>query len=225
RKTAGRRVIAIDGKTIRGARTKTATAPHLIAALDHHAGVVLGQHAVAAKSNEIPAVRDLLASFDPADLRGCVITLDAMHTQADTAEAILEAGADYVFTVKANRCATRRSVVSPPQAGGTRREVLGSDGLPGAERAKGTEACQKTDGQVQAFGMVRRGTRVTWRELDCPNPNLQRMQLTSIGKAPETDARLALTVLVRPGHPSRRERRPARAVKEMSGAPKSRCTV
>lgn len=99
----GRRVIAIDGKTVRGARTATTTAPHLIAALDHATAVVLGQNAVAAKSNEIPAVRDLLATFDPADLDGCVITLDAMHTQDDTAKMILAAGAHYVLTVKANR--------------------------------------------------------------------------------------------------------------------------
>lgn len=103
RQVAGRRVIAIDGKTVRGARTSTSSAPHLIAALDHTTRVVLGQHAVAAKSNEIPAVRDLLASFDPADLHGCVITVDAMHTQDETAKTILEAGADYVFTVKGNR--------------------------------------------------------------------------------------------------------------------------
>lgn len=99
----GRRVIAIDGKTVRGARSKTRQAPHLVAAVQHGAGVVLGQKAVAAKSNEIPAVRDLLAGFDPADLHGCVITLDAMHTQNDTAQTILAAGADYVLTVKANQ--------------------------------------------------------------------------------------------------------------------------
>ncbi len=98
-----RRVIAIDGKTIRGARAREATAPHLIAALDHATGVVLGQHQVDAKSNEIPAVRDLLASFDCSDLHGCVITLDAMHTQDETAKTIIDAGADYVFTLKANR--------------------------------------------------------------------------------------------------------------------------
>lgn len=103
RQIAGRRVVAIDGKTVRGARSATTSAPHLIAAVDHATGVVLGQHQVQAKSNEIPAVRDLLASFDAADLDGCVITLDAMHTQDDTAEAIIAAGADYVFTVKANR--------------------------------------------------------------------------------------------------------------------------
>ena len=95
-----RRVIAIDGKTIRGARTRNSTAPHLVAAYDHSHGVVLGQLAVAAKSNEIPAVRTLLASFD---LAGVVVTVDAMHTQSDTAQLIVEAGGDYVFTVKANQ--------------------------------------------------------------------------------------------------------------------------
>jgi hypothetical protein len=53
RLVAGRRVIAIDGKTVRGARAGTAAAPHLVAAFDHAAGVVLGQVAVAAKTNEL----------------------------------------------------------------------------------------------------------------------------------------------------------------------------
>jgi predicted transposase YbfD/YdcC len=95
-----RRVIAIDGKTVRGARTRTETAPHLVAALDQATGAVLGQLAIDVKSNEIPAVPDLLACFD---LTGAVITVDALHTQVDTATAITTAGADYVFTVKKNQ--------------------------------------------------------------------------------------------------------------------------
>lgn len=66
-------------------------------------GVTLGQRAIDATSNEILAVRDLLAGFEPADLPGCVITVDAMHTQTTTATTISEAGADYVCTVKANQ--------------------------------------------------------------------------------------------------------------------------
>jgi len=93
-------VIAIDGKSIRGARTNDTTAPHLVAAYDHRHGVVLGQLAVAAKSNEIPAVRTLLAGFD---LAGVVVTVDAMHTQTDTAQLIVDGGGDYVFTVKKNQ--------------------------------------------------------------------------------------------------------------------------
>ncbi len=95
-----RRVIAIDGKTVRGARRAERAAPHLVSAFDHATGTVLGQLAVAAKSNEIPAVRTLLASFDLTD---AVVTVDAMHTQTDTARLIVEAGGDYVFTVKGNQ--------------------------------------------------------------------------------------------------------------------------
>ncbi|MFJ3933450.1 ISAs1 family transposase [Streptomyces sp. NPDC090029] len=97
---AGRRVIAIDGKTVRGARGGSSQAPHLVAALAHGSGAVLGQVAVREKSNEIPAARDLLAALD---LDGVVITMDAMHTQHDTATLVTKAGGDYVPTVKANQ--------------------------------------------------------------------------------------------------------------------------
>src|SRR5690242_13195592 len=72
----GRLVIAIDGKTVRGAKNKDRKAPHLVAALAHGIGAVPGQVAVDAKTNEIPAVRDLLKAF--TDLAGVVITIDAL---------------------------------------------------------------------------------------------------------------------------------------------------
>jgi hypothetical protein len=53
RVAGGHRVIAIDGKTVRGARTATTAAPHLVSAYDHTSGTVLGQLATSAKSNEI----------------------------------------------------------------------------------------------------------------------------------------------------------------------------
>ncbi len=96
----GRWVIAIDGKTVRGARAGARVAPHLVAALDHTMGVVLGQVQVAAKSNEIPALRTLLEAFD---LVGAVVTADAMHTQITTAQYVIGRGGHYVFTVKANQ--------------------------------------------------------------------------------------------------------------------------
>ena len=65
----GRRVIAVEDETMRGARTGDNPAPHLLAALDRAAGTVLTQRRVADKSNEIPALRDLLA---PLDLDGAV---------------------------------------------------------------------------------------------------------------------------------------------------------
>ena len=99
-RAGGRLVIAIDGKTVRGARNKEGKAPHLIAALAHGIGAVLGQVAVDAKPDEIPAVRELLKAF--TSLAGAVITIDAMHTQSDTAQAITGRQADYVMTVKGN---------------------------------------------------------------------------------------------------------------------------
>ena len=112
--SGGRLVIAIDGKTVRGARSKTGKAPHLVAALAHGIGAVLGQVAVEEKSNEIPAVRELLKAF--ADLAGAVFTIDAMHTQHDTAQAILARQADYVMTVKANMPALYRQLKKLPWA-------------------------------------------------------------------------------------------------------------
>jgi predicted transposase YbfD/YdcC len=110
----GRLVIAVDGKTVRGAKNKNGKVPHLVAALAHGIGVVLGQVAVAEKSNEIPAVRELLKAF--TSLAGAVLTIDAMHTQHDTAQAILGRGADYVMTVKANMPTLYRQLRKLPWA-------------------------------------------------------------------------------------------------------------
>jgi hypothetical protein len=99
-RAGGRLVIAIDGKTVRGAKSKGGKAPHLVAALAHGIGAVPGQVAADEKPNEIPAVRELLKAF--ADVAGAVFTIDAMHTQTDTAKVILARRADYVMTVKAN---------------------------------------------------------------------------------------------------------------------------
>ena len=75
-RAGGRLVIAVDGKAVRGAKGRDGKAPHLVAALAHSIGTVLGQVAVDAKSNEIPAVRDLLKAF--ASLAGAVVTIDAL---------------------------------------------------------------------------------------------------------------------------------------------------
>jgi DDE_Tnp_1-associated len=96
----GRLVIAVDGEAVRGARNREEKAPHLVAALARGIGAVLGRVAVDAKSDEIPAVRELLKAF--TDLAGAVITVGALHTQSDTAQAITGRRADYVMTVKAD---------------------------------------------------------------------------------------------------------------------------
>jgi predicted transposase YbfD/YdcC len=113
-RAGGRLVIAVDGKAVRGAKGSDGKAPHLVAALAHGIGAVLGQVAVTAKSNEIPAVRELLKAF--ADLAGAVITIDALHTQGDTAQVILARHADYVMTVKGNMPTLFRQLKKLPWA-------------------------------------------------------------------------------------------------------------
>lgn len=100
--TVSGEVVAIDGKTLRGS-FDTATeqnALHLVSAWATEARLVLGQVAVDAKSNEITAIPLLLELLD---LKGCIVTLDAMGCQKDLAAAIREQEADYVLTVKDNQ--------------------------------------------------------------------------------------------------------------------------
>ncbi|MEX5637824.1 ISAs1 family transposase [Parafrankia sp. FMc2] len=87
-----RRRVAVDGKTVRGSRTSDNPGRHLLAALDHHTGVVLGQVAVDAKTNEIPALPVLLADLD---LTGVIVTADALHTQTETTRWLVGRGAHY----------------------------------------------------------------------------------------------------------------------------------
>lgn len=76
-----RRVIAVDGKTVRGSGGDGEGTRHLLAALDHAHAVVLGQAEVGAKTNEIPMFSVLLNRIDVKD---AVITADAMHASAAT---------------------------------------------------------------------------------------------------------------------------------------------
>lgn len=105
------RIIAADGKTVRGAVTTDGHRPHLLSAMDHDRGVVIGQVEVGAKTNEIPMLTELL---DPIDIAGSVITIDAMHTQKTTATYIVERGAHFVMTVKNNQRTLYRALKALP---------------------------------------------------------------------------------------------------------------
>ena len=87
-------------KTSRRSGGVDATAPHLVSAFAAGAGLVLGQRAMAEKSNGIAAIRELLSTLAPA---GCTVAIDAMGTQTAIAEAIQNRGADYVPAVKDNQ--------------------------------------------------------------------------------------------------------------------------
>ena len=95
-------VIAIDGKTSRRThdRGKDRKPLHLVSAFATRQRLVLGQQATAEKSNEITAIPLLL---DRLLLTGAIVTIDAMGTQIEIAEKIIEKGGDYCLALKANR--------------------------------------------------------------------------------------------------------------------------
>ncbi len=95
-----RRAIAVDGKTLRGSGHGGDGSRHLLAALDHAHGVVLGQVDVGAKTNEIPL---FTALCDGLDIQDAVITADALHAQREHARYLARRGAHYVITVKRNQ--------------------------------------------------------------------------------------------------------------------------
>lgn len=97
-----REVIALDGKTLRhsfdGARGKGPL--HVVSAWATENRLVLGQVRVDEKSNEITALPALLALLD---VRGCIVTIDAMGCQTRVARQVVEQGGDYVLAVKGNQ--------------------------------------------------------------------------------------------------------------------------
>lgn len=95
-------VVALDGKTLRGSfDTASGQNPlHLVSAWATQTRLLLGQVAVTAKSNEITAIPLLLELLD---LKGCVVTIDAMGCQKEIAAAVRAREADYVLTVKDNQ--------------------------------------------------------------------------------------------------------------------------
>ena len=93
--------IALDGKSVRAAKRETFTGClHLVTAWATENGIVLGQEAVADKSNEIPAIPVLLKTLD---LAGAVVTIDAAGTQVEIAQQILAQKGDYLLPVKGNQ--------------------------------------------------------------------------------------------------------------------------
>jgi len=92
---------ALDGKTVRGAKTGLSPAPHLVAVLHQGSGLVVGQRAVDAKSNEITAFAPVLDQI--GDLAGAVVVADALHTQRGHAEYLHGREAYYCLPVKDNQ--------------------------------------------------------------------------------------------------------------------------
>jgi predicted transposase YbfD/YdcC len=93
-------VIAFDGKTICATAKGNREKLHIMTAYITRSGVVLGQKTVDEKTNEIPIMQEMLRYID---IRGKIITADAMHCQKETATLIKEGGGDYIFGLKGNQ--------------------------------------------------------------------------------------------------------------------------
>ena len=114
--------VAFDGKVLKGARDDDGKQVHLLSAIIHQEGVTIAQKQVESKTNEIPMARPLLETLD---LKGQVVTGDALHTQKDLASFLVEEKqADYLFTVKDNQSTLKDDIKAlalnegfPPRSG------------------------------------------------------------------------------------------------------------
>jgi predicted transposase YbfD/YdcC len=102
-------IIAVDGKTLRRSHNRAAGlgALHLVSAWASANRVVLGQVATEAKSNEITAIPQLLALLQ---IKGCIVTIDAMGCQTKIAAQIIAQGGDYLLALKGNQETLEREV-------------------------------------------------------------------------------------------------------------------
>lgn len=92
-------VVAIDGKALRHALDEGQSIPYIVSAWASENGLVLGQVKVDDKSNEITAIPELLRVLE---LKGCIVTIDAMGCQKEIAAQIAAKQADYVLALKGN---------------------------------------------------------------------------------------------------------------------------
>lgn len=93
-------VIAIDGKEARRTKDAKKRPLHVVSAFSHECGLVMGQLACEEKSNEITAIPKLLEMLE---IRGCIVTIDAMGTQKEIAKKIITKNADYILSLKENQ--------------------------------------------------------------------------------------------------------------------------
>lgn len=108
-------LVAIDGKTSRRSHDRALDKGplHLVSAFASASRLVLGQEAVEGKSNELSAIPILLERLaEGGGLKGALVSIDAIATNAKIAQAILDAGADYLLAVKANQPTLRAETES-----------------------------------------------------------------------------------------------------------------
>ena len=119
------KIIAFDGKTMRGSGNSSHSALHVLSAFLTDDQIVIGEEIVDEKSNEITAIPELL---DDLNVTGAVVTIDAIGTQKEIAEKIIEKGAHYVLALKGNQGSLHNSgqrLLRAVRSGSQRGDIQG----------------------------------------------------------------------------------------------------
>lgn len=133
-----KKIICIDGKTMRSNKRKEGKPSHIVSAWSREDGFCLGQKAVEEKSNEITAIPELL---DKIQVKGQIVTIDAIGTQKAIAEKIRRKRADYVLALKGNQNALYEDVKLYFRDAGIRQEIRRGAGY--------RSTTEKAHGQVE----------------------------------------------------------------------------
>lgn len=133
-----KKIICIDGKTMRGNKTKHTNPNHIISAWCKEDGFCLGQKAVDEKTNEITAIPELL---DHIQIKGHIITIDAMGTQKEIAQKLRSKRADYVLALKRNQGNLHEDVQLYMQDEETKKGIKGQGGY--------KRTIEKAHGQIE----------------------------------------------------------------------------
>ena len=133
-----KRLLAIDGKTQRGNGKKDQKGNHIVSAVDER-GFCLGQKRVEEKTNEITAIPELL---DSLNIKGTIITTDAMGTQTAIVKKIRRKRADYVLALKGNQGSLLEDV----------REYFSDEKL--LEKCAYKQKVEKARGKIEKTGIL-----------------------------------------------------------------------
>jgi predicted transposase YbfD/YdcC len=152
--------LSFDGKTVcsTGKMSSYASPLHIISAHLAELGITIGQEAVADKSNEIPAMRELLELLK---IEGCMVVADALHCQKETAKAVIAGKGDYLLSVKDNQPTLHEDI-----AGYVQEERL-------RETMDTHSVCEKNSGRVErrrayaTCGIEWLSGREEWERLAC----------------------------------------------------------
>jgi predicted transposase YbfD/YdcC len=115
-----KKILNIDGKTMRGTASAKKKALHVVSAYSHTDGISFGQVVVDDKENEIVAIPDLL---DEICIKDTIVTIDAMGCQTDIAKKIVKNKADYVLALKGNQGNLHKDVIDYFGDSGFRQQI------------------------------------------------------------------------------------------------------